>query len=363
MLFDDFYNFYAAGELIHSGGNPFSAQQIHDARIAVGFPPDRALPPFPYPVWSMWFFFLLALGSLHVTVAAISIAACATFYLFVSRAARLIDKRPTWLTDSVVLILAISFVPIIKTILFGQVSWLPLLGIALGVGALSRGKNLEAGAWLSLIMIKPHLFIGVFGFIAVRALWLKQLRLLWGFMLGFSAQLSTSYMVFPFSWQQLLEYMTRSPHGADAELFMTTSLTGILGHYLGTLLPQAFGVITAFALGVVVALRGDRDNSEAMFFKSLLPVSLLLTPYAWFHDYVIIFPLLLEVVLRAGRHKERYILLLWAALAAVAYATLLTKREHYLFGVYAFVLPTMIRWHRQVLSPHVPPENGQSRRV
>ncbi len=349
MLFDDFYNFYAAGDLIHSGGNPFVAQQIHDARITLGFPPDRVLPPFPYPLWSMWFFFLLALGSFNGTVAAISIAACATFYLYVLRACHQIEERPAWLTDSVVVIFAISFVPILKTVLFGQISWLPLLGVLLGVSAIARGKTLEAGAWLSLIMIKPHLFIGIFGFISARALRAKQVGLLWGFIIGFIAQLAASYVVLPFSWQQLLGYVTQSPHGADAELFMTASLTGVLGHYLDTLWPQVLGVVAAFALGAFVALRAVHRSPEAMFFKSILPVSLLLAPYAWFHDYVVIFPLVLEVVIRACRQKERYALLVWALLAVLAYVTLLVKRECYLFGMYALVLFAMIRWHRRFL--------------
>lgn len=363
VLFDDFYNFYAAGELIHSGGNPFVAQQIRDARVAAGFPADRVLPPFPYPVWSMWLFFLLALGSFDVTVAMISIAACTTFYLYVLRVARQIDERPEWLTDLVVVMLAISFSPVIKVILFGQISWVPLLGILFGASALSRGKPLQAGAWLSLIMIKPHLFIGVFGFIAARALWFKHRRLLWGFVIGFVAQLTVSYAVFPFGWAQLLGYVMQSPHGVQAELFMTTSVTGVLGHYSGTLLPQVVGVVTAFVLGVVVAVRGERHNADTLFFKSLLPVSLFLAPYAWLHDYVIIFPLVLEVVMRICRYHERCVLLLWVLLTMVVYVLLLARYEHYLFGVYGLVLLSMIRWHCWALSPNVPPEKGPLLRV
>ena len=65
MLFYDFYFFYAVGLLLLNGGNPYDLEQYQSTLISIGYPLDKVVVPFPYPPWSLYFFYIL--GSLPFT--------------------------------------------------------------------------------------------------------------------------------------------------------------------------------------------------------------------------------------------------------------------------------------------------------
>ncbi len=199
-----------------------------------------------------------------------------------------------------------SFMPLLLGLLHGQFQLLPLLGLVETVIALRAGRQGQAGAWLLLGLIKPHLIL-----LPLMALLLWRCRrLLTVFSLGLLGLMVLSFTVLgnwlP-SYIALLAEFTRqgvtlgnypsAMHNWRA-LVYTLLGTNSSSPALGLLL-----LLDIFSVGllVVVCRRSNRPNRsprqltpavaawEIPFALAIL-LGLLVSPHLYLHDAVLALP-------------------------------------------------------------------------
>ncbi len=166
----DFINYWSAGRVYLSGGNPYDPTQM-----AVVQQPFGPLQHDMITFWYLpWFLPLMALlGHLYY-----STAFFLAFLLFLALA--LFGCLALWVTYGgstrrswPCLAAAIAFAPLLMVLLIGQAAPLVLFGLALFLYLNRRGHEMLAGAALSLISLKPQL---VFLVCVVVLLWVISAR-------------------------------------------------------------------------------------------------------------------------------------------------------------------------------------------
>ena len=349
MLFYDFYFFYAVGLLLHNGGNPYDLEQYQSALISIGYPLDKVVVPFPYPPWSLYFFYIL--GSLSFTGSLIAL-------LFVSIVGSLkallnsldtVSIKPAWMSPSKALFFSIAFVPLIKGIFFVQLSWIPFISVLAGLRFLSQGRSLLAGSFFSIMLIKPHLWCALYGFLLVEIIRHRRIKLLIGLLLGALLQGGLSYTLFPFDFQFIVTRVFNSPHGAADTQIISSSLFDILAHLCNFSSLRGIGVGLGIFFGAVVALRSEEKDLANTILLRVIPLSLFFAPYAWSHDYILLFPFLMEqIFVLMDKHREEQILRVWVILALMLSGALILNIE-VLFVLLLF--PVLLRYKSMLIPP------------
>lgn len=149
----DFVEYWAAGQLLANGENPYDLARIHELEQLAGRTEDPILmwnPPWVLP-------FVLPLGWLPVHAA--HLLWLAVNLLALLAAAHLLwqhyggDAERAWLGP----VLGLAFVPALSALIVGQISPLVLLGAAAFLPLLRARRDFAAGAVTTLLAIKPHL--------------------------------------------------------------------------------------------------------------------------------------------------------------------------------------------------------------
>jgi len=282
----DFVEYWASGQLLAHHANPYDGNSILRMERSAGYPTD--IPPiimgnappalllvFPLGFLSpmtgelLWCFVLLA--SLAVSV----------------RLVRALHGSPkNWLP-----LLAYSFGPALSCLLSGQMSMLVLLGLALFL-FLHRSRPLLAGASLWLCALKPQLFLP-FG-VALLA-WIivsRRYRILVGALIALVASTAVVLLLDPQVWAQYRQMMDSLRYDRGVMPCLSNLLRrGIAPDAMWLqYAPAILGCIWA-----VVYFRRHREDWDWTTHGSLLMlVSVLVAPYTWLTDQVVLIPALLH---------------------------------------------------------------------
>ena len=285
----DFIEYWAAGQQLVHGANPYDANQIfalergalwHGPLPIIMFNPPSGLfltlplgmvrPKAGYLCWSL---FVLGawLGSIHMIW--------------------VMNGRPSNRLHFV----GYFFAPAIACFLSGQMAAFVLLGLTLFL-YFHRRRPMLAGAALILCALKPHLFLPFGVVLLVWAIARRAYRLLSGAAIALAISSAVPLIFDPSIYGQYAA-MSRTSGVKNGVVPTLSEFLRIAIH------PNAFWMqflpAVAGCLWAIWYFRRHRAvwdwNTHGLL---LVPVSLLVAPYAWFFDAIILLPSLLYAAYR-----------------------------------------------------------------
>lgn len=311
----DFVSYWAAGQRLVHHADPYDAPAIFALEKSAGWSANRALlmrnPPFAQ-------FLTIPLGFVSEKTGAvlwsllILVSLMASIHLF-----RGVHGNPR----NRLHLIGYFFAPSLACLLAGQTSAFVLLGLTLFL-CFHRTRPLFAGTALLLCALKPHLFLP-FGVVLV--LWIVQrraYRVVGGTALALGISCALPLLFDPSIYSHYAA-MTRTA-GIEAEFVPT--LSEILRIAINPeaawlqFLPTHAGCGWAFWY-----FRRHRNNWNWHTHGSLLMlVSLLVAPYYWFTDQVVLLPAVLQAVYFAADSPRDRALLWFVAVDGVALVEVLS---------------------------------------
>lgn len=190
------------------------------------------------------------------------------------------------------LVMSLTFLPVIVTVMQGQLSFVLVLALLLSWRALRSGRDLQGGLWLTLLLVKPQLALVP----ALALVWKRRLRALGGLALGGAAALLISLLMV--GWDGLQGYLRlvlAASSWGDAYTIHPRAMhtwRGFLHLLLRT--DNLADVQPWWPLGVAVALglllwgwRGRWSAASSRFdlqWALLVVVVLFTSPHANWHD-------------------------------------------------------------------------------
>jgi hypothetical protein len=285
----DFFSFWAAGRLLGTGGNPYDPPQwlqIHQQYAAF-----LENPYYVYPLPLAVLF--IPLGMLSLPAAAFLWLCLGQVFILAALIASLypVGRKRAWLLAPFVVAGVYVFRPAVITLWNGQLSSLWLLGAALAAYCWARQRWMWGGLAAGLLCLKPA---GPGTLLALMALWLvmrRQWRGLAG--IGISAAaLGASAFIFRPDWLQTWLAIGPSKVAVTWGLTYSPTIWGAIAKASGgaPYWPWLAGAASA-ALVVAslwVTARAKLETQWQLVFGVMLPVALVITPYLWNYDQLIL---------------------------------------------------------------------------
>ena len=283
----DFISYWAAGQRIAHGADPYNGLAILKLEKSAGWQPNRPLimrnPPFAL-------FLTIPLGFVNAKTGAVLWSLAILLCLMTSL--RLL-RRMHGCPNNRLHLLGYVFAPALACLLAGQTSAFVLLGLTFFL-YFHRSRQFLSGAALLLCALKPHLFLP-FGVVLLAWIGMsKAYRILAGATLALSVSCALSFL------------FDRSIY---AQYSSMAGSTGIEGEFVPTLSelfriairPEAAWLQFLPALLTSIwALWYFRRSSRYWDWSThgslLLMISVLVAPYAWLTDQVVLLPAILQVV-------------------------------------------------------------------
>lgn len=310
FMVDDFVEYWAAGRLNLTGGDPYSAEQLMDLQLSVGW--DEAAPLMmwnPPPTLTL----VMPFGLLDYATARVIWLGINLLLVFIAADVlwRLYGGPTRYRLPA--LVLALSFMPTLLTLRMGQISIFVLAGLVGFLPAARRGRWWAAGALLPLIAVKPHIAYLFWAMLAVWWLRERNWRLVGGALVAGGIAWLIPTLINPQVNQQYLTATTTAP-----PLYWLTMTWGTL---LRLWLGGAKDWLAFVPVIVGLAWFGRfawRTRVQAFAWEEQLPWLLLLSTmtmaFGWPYDLVVLLPALLQMTVWLVQHGSRR--LQWLALGA-----------------------------------------------
>jgi hypothetical protein len=303
----DYIEYWAAGQQLVHGANPYDLAAIFQVERAVGLDDREPKVTLSPPIVLL---LVLPLGFLGVKAGLILwlflILAC--LVASISLIWRLHGSPPTgyhWI--------GMAFAPAVACLLAAQISLFLLLAIVLFL-YWHRSRPLLAGVALLPCVLKPHLFLP---FAVVLLLWIanrRAYRVLLGFGAAFAASCALTLGLDRHAWS---EYELLSHSNNILHLFVPT-LSSFLRFQVAPnavwlqFLPAAASCV--WAIWYFLTRRAGWDWMQQGLLVML--VSSLCAPYAFFYDEAVVMPAVLAgVYLAANAQRSLLPLMLISAIA------------------------------------------------
>lgn len=307
----DFMSLWAGGRALLEGLNPYEPDIWNPLRARLGstwMPDDRA----PFPLWTLMLylpFSLLDMGWAAAAWLALSLFLLG-FCLFLLMSHFSPEQLPV--TSFVLLALgAFTFRGGLVTLNNGQISFVLLFVLILFIALSKRNNSFLAGFVLAFVALKPNPFIL---FVPLLGLWLiqhRRWRIVSGALAGGLTLLASSWLLRP-GW--LIEWL--DVRGKTEVASITPTLWGLayeLSAEWWAAIGVALVVATTAVLGCLVFT--DRTLAEAEVVSMAIAGSLLVTPYAWDYEHLLLLVPIILIFLRT--EDRRLATLLWILLAFV----------------------------------------------
>jgi hypothetical protein len=330
----DFVVYWAAGQRLVHHTNPYDGKAVLCLERSAGFPSgDPALivrnPPsallfvlplgFLGPKAGLLFWSLLLLACLAASV----------------RMIWTMHGRPKNQLD----FLGYSFGPALVCLMVGQVSLLVLLGLVLFL-RLHRSSPFLAGVSLWLCLLKPHLFLPFGVALLLWAILTRSYLLLAGTAVALGVSSGIVLLLDPAAWMHYGQ-MIRAPWidrlaipCLSVMLRRNVSPNTIWLQYI----PVASGCVWALEY-----FRRHRDHWDWMEHGSpLILVSVLVSPYSWPMDQVILMPALLHAVYLT---RSRSLVAIFALSSAVVGVWSLRGNVPLYSAFYIWFAPAWLAWY------------------
>lgn len=311
--------FWACGHLLVHHANPYSRETMRQIEIAMGVPlQGRDVLMVLNPPYSLFLFLPLGILAAKEAVIAWSLILAAFLILSVRAVQAMADAR----YERGYLLLAYFFVPAICCIEVGQTGLITLLGLAMFLRFHEDAPG-WAGAALTLCAVKPHLLLP-FG--AVLLVWIVARRR-WAVagraVLALAVE-SLIAMAFDHRiWTQYRAMMHSEPFVDKPIATLGVALRFALDKNALWL------EFVPAVVGVAWALWYFRRNQEQWNWTThgsvVTLVSLVVAPYSWVTDQVIVLPAILFVLLGARSPRKGSVTLLMVIMSAKEIQMLVTR--------------------------------------
>jgi hypothetical protein len=292
----DFISYWAAGQQLMHGKNPYDLEAVRALELAAGRPPHEPLltmrnPPVAFflaaplglvsPKTGLILWLLVLLGGLSASI----------WILW------LVHGRP----DNRFHLFGYVFAPAIACLMAAQFGIFLLIGVVLFLH-FHRSRPFLAGAALLLCALKPHLFLP-FGIVLI--LWAvrrKTYLILAGFAAALFASCALSFALDPHAWSQY-SYMMHAGGALDEAVpALSVSFRFLIDRHAVWLqfVPEA----AACMWGVwYFWTRRDRWNWMDHGLLLLL-VGAMCTPFGWFTDESMLLPAVLAGLYHAANSRR-----------------------------------------------------------
>ncbi|MGH9615284.1 MAG: glycosyltransferase family 87 protein [Acidobacteriaceae bacterium] len=331
----DFVSYWAAGQRLVHRANPYDAVAIFSVEKSAGLNATRPLimrnPPFAL-------FLTVPLGLVGEKTGAVLWSMLILVCLMVSIRLlwRMHGSPPGRLH-----LLGYLFAPALACLLAGQTSIFVLLGLTLFL-YLYPARQTLAGAALLLCALKPHLFlpfgVALFAWIVVR----KAYRVLAGAALATGIAGILPFLFDPSIYRHYAA-MTRTA-GMRAEFIPNLSVLLRVAvnkqFFWLQLLPALAGCL--WALWYFSQHRNEWDWRTHG--SLLMLVSILVAPYSWFTDEVVLLPAILQAIYFADTSPRNSPLLWFAAADGMALVEVLFGVQLY-SGLYIWTPAAWLAWY------------------
>jgi hypothetical protein len=330
----DFVIYWAAGQQLVHHANPYDRDAILGLERSAGFPSgDPALivrnPPSAL-------LFVIPLGFLGpragLLLWSLLLLACLVTSV---RMVWTMHGRPKNQLD----FLGYSFGPALVCLMVGQVSLLVLLGLVLFL-RLHRSSPFLAGVSLWLCLLKPHLFVPFGVALLVWAILTRTYFLLVGTAVALGVSTGVAFLLDHAAWTHYGQMM-RAPW---IDRLAIPCLSIVLRRNVSPdtiwlqYLPAVLGCIWALAY-----FRRHCDHWDWMEHGSLLMlVSVLVSPYSWPMDQVILMPALLHAVYRT---RSRSLVAIFALSSAIVGVWSLRGNVPLYSAFYIWFAPVWLAWY------------------
>jgi hypothetical protein len=289
----DFVAYWATGRQLTSFRNPYDLVALSKIEHAVGLEGKYSVAAMRNPPWALpltlpfGFLSLRASGVLALLVLAASYAASVRILLGIWRGRDRIAQAVLYL-----------FAPALICLIWGQTSVLVLLGLALFL-RFHETRPLLAGASLWLCTLKPHLLIPAAVVLATWILVTRSYRVLAGLAAALLASIAVTLII---DVQAFTEYAHMiGSSGYEQEAIPTLSAL-LRTWFMPNLIPLQFAPAAAACVWAFAYFWSRRrDWVWHVHGILLLPVSLVVAPYAFLNDHVVVLPALALAACRTRR--------------------------------------------------------------
>jgi MYXO-CTERM domain-containing protein len=276
----DFHCFWITGHIVVSGGDPYDAAQYVPAILTVASSEAKALAHcgyrLAYPPWT---------GLAFAPFGALSLPAAATLWASLIVMATVIGIYWTWqlvgkrrIPWPVIAVLVVCTAPGIHTFIEGQ---LGAFTFALTAGAalsMRRERDTAGGIATALLSVKPQTGAGFGAVVLGLAILRRRRRFIIAAGVAGLVLAGVSQLLRP-GW--IVEFV-----GGATELSGSIADRATIWNLAGSW-PLAVVMIALLFTAVVVLIRG-RGADDADILGLAVSFSLVVAPYAWNHDYVVL---------------------------------------------------------------------------
>jgi len=300
-LDDDFVEYWAAGRLALTGGNPYDPQQLMEVEKKAGWTQDRPLMMWN-PPWTIPFVAPLALLDYHQARFVWFLISYGCLVFCVDWLWRFYNGPLRWRLWLPVL--CITFAPALLVLELGNLTPIVLLGSIGFLHFRNRNKPFWAGAGLSVTLLKPHLLYLVWIVWGLRAILKRDLSCLAGAFVALALLLTMGLSFQPLVMQQ---YIAAVREQGPAE-WLTPTWGMVMRLWLGWdrfELQFAPSVIGALMAAVCTLHLRDRWDWRSRF-PWLVMYSVLTAAYGWHTDCVLLLPLIISTLISLAQDASHW---------------------------------------------------------
>jgi len=336
----DFTHFWLAGHMNLEGLNVYGAEWVAE-RVNNGIlwiPEDYFLYPLPLGV------LLSPLGLLPFNLAYL-------VWVFVSQVCTLLSIIITmqhFLKDSprlelITLAGIFLFRPFFIVIVSGQIDPYLLFLMVLSAYFFAKKRHLASGFLMSLLSIKPSLGIPILLLVGAWLLYKKYWKAAVGILSGLTILFLIGVVRNPY-W--VVEYLSVTQQKMIESYTLHSTLWGFTSLlHLDPAIELAFGVLLALTMiGVTFYLFSTLISSNDLFttLTFVIPVALLIAPYAWVYNQILLTIPIIFILLylsRSGGWKLSLTFLIGLDTLAIGLAFISFQLQH---DVLSFLTPLVI---------------------
>jgi hypothetical protein len=287
-LNSDFFTFWLAGRMTWTNQSAYAADQWIGARQLYGltFIPD---PIFPYPLPLALLF--APLGLLPVKTAYIVWVACSG--MMIAASVLLLLSETIRRQKGVHLILPVFlsilvFRATLLTLRNGQLGAFLLLATCLAISCWQKGRWRLGAVILSFLLLKPTIGVLVIAFAAIWLLLHRNWKAILTLAASGAGWLSIGFLQNP-RWVSL--FLSSGLRKTSETLGHSPNLWGLGSAVCGPGAICTVGLYAALFMGIllltVLVLIARRNAPPLAVFSLALPAAVLLTPYIWPYDHIL----------------------------------------------------------------------------
>ena len=181
-----------------------------------------------------------------------------------------------------------SFSMTVVSLVFGQINFLGLLGLAIFLSSIKKNRPYLAGAGLLLTTIKPHLVIITLPILFLDLLRKKEWKVLIGFFGVLGLCLIVLFAIYP-PWMQSFWVVVSSGMNTVRQTPNINGLLVLLGEYTIGKLLWLFALFAA----MIWWWKDGKTWDRRTFMDLSLTLGLIVSPIGWSYDQImLIFPVL-----------------------------------------------------------------------